>query len=823
MRDAREQADRAREALTALYGALRGSGCGAPASAPGQLIRPVLSLAGAEALGTEADDVVWSAIAAVQLAHEASLLHDDVIDGAATRRSLPTLAAERGIAAALVEGDHLLTTAYRLAAATGSLQFASAFAVSVERTVAGEKLQGRAAGQVLDETTYRRIVGMKSGELLGCALAAAPLVRGAPCAEEWYVLGRRIGTLYQMLDDVLDYCPAVDTGKPALGDYRQRRWTWPLLHAPGLAFGLEADDAALHFAAPDAAGESPLDRCAAAFDDEARRVRAALAALMPGDRVIGALIDDWCARVGAAVRAAGTGAERAAARAFLLERLAALPAAAAVFSRGSRSFSFAARAFPRAFREQVAELYAFCRFTDDLADSTDALPVARRLAVLDEWESIARDAYHGRLTGHGLPDRVMSAAAAAGVPFRYAEELVEGMRMDVRAQHYATLDELRTYSYRVAGVIGQWLTRMCGVHDDGTLERAAMLGHAMQLTNILRDVGEDLKSGRVYIPAAVLFEHGITPAQLEAAADGAAPPARYGEMLEQLMAVADRDYGAALEATPALPRWFRGAVLIAAHVYRGIHDGIRANGFDNLTRRASTSSAHKVRLAWRALTGSSAMVPQRLHGARAAAAARRVAPGTVRALLAPFILAVASGGAGVAAQNAARPPAVHLAEIEAAAARAPGDTAIALDHVRALFFTAVEEEPLVEQGRLRVEALRRELPGYAERHAALLLAYEGAFVMLQAKHGSWPHARLRAVRRGLARLDHAVELAPADAEVRYLRLVNTHYLPGIFGRRADARADMRVLARLLPDARPSLPPDMYRTMAAFVDAQGTRP
>ena len=85
--------DVAREALSARYGDLRARGMGAPADADGQLIRPLLSLAGAEALGLPLDRRFWSAAAAVQLAHEASLLHDDVIDGAATRRSAPTLAA----------------------------------------------------------------------------------------------------------------------------------------------------------------------------------------------------------------------------------------------------------------------------------------------------------------------------------------------------------------------------------------------------------------------------------------------------------------------------------------------------------------------------------------------------------------------------------------------------------------------------------------------------------------------------------------------------------------------------------------------------------
>ncbi|MBR9988946.1 MAG: polyprenyl synthetase family protein, partial [Gemmatimonadetes bacterium] len=264
-------------ALMALYDALRERSYGAPSEAEGQLIRPLLSVAGAEALGIDRDGAFWAAAAAVQLAHEASLLHDDVIDAAAVRRDRPTLAASRGVAVALVEGDHLLTTSYRLAASTGSGPFFDAFTHAVERTVAGEKLQGRARGMQLDERSYRRIIGGKSGELLGCALAAAAFVHNAPAAASLYVLGRRTGELYQMLDDLLDYCPDIDTGKPPLGDYAQRRWTWPLLELKTDGFDEEPAAVAERLAQRDASGSSALRRCLLRFEREADAVRAAIA------------------------------------------------------------------------------------------------------------------------------------------------------------------------------------------------------------------------------------------------------------------------------------------------------------------------------------------------------------------------------------------------------------------------------------------------------------------------------------------------------------------------------------------------------------------
>jgi hypothetical protein len=235
---------------------------GAVAATPaGQLLRPVVAFAlagGGEGEEVPAGEAFWSAALAVQMAHEASLLHDDIIDGASTRRGEPTLAAAGGVARALVQGDHLLTAAYRLAAGTGSLAFATRFAHAVERTVAGEMAQGRAMGERLGMARYCEIATAKSGELLGCALATAPTLAGRAEAAEAYELGRRLGLVYQMLDDLLDYCPAAETGKPPLADYAQRRWTWVLAELPALEFGRDAGEVlALLHTRPPARGSRP--------------------------------------------------------------------------------------------------------------------------------------------------------------------------------------------------------------------------------------------------------------------------------------------------------------------------------------------------------------------------------------------------------------------------------------------------------------------------------------------------------------------------------------------------------------------------------------
>ena len=126
----------------------RAAAAGMPRPAcDGQLLRPLLAYAAASASGEWVRPEFWCGALAVQLAHEASLVHDDIVDGADTRRGAPTVAAAKGIGPALVLGDHLLASAYRMAAATGSLEFAALFSRAVERTIAGEVAQGRAAGR----------------------------------------------------------------------------------------------------------------------------------------------------------------------------------------------------------------------------------------------------------------------------------------------------------------------------------------------------------------------------------------------------------------------------------------------------------------------------------------------------------------------------------------------------------------------------------------------------------------------------------------------------------------------------------------------------
>lgn len=273
----------------------------------------------------------------------------------------------------------------------------------------------------------------------------------------------------------------------------------------------------------------------------------------------------------------------------------------AYLARHSRSFRFAAALLRGADRERVARVYAWCRFTDDLVDAAFVSAQETRLR-LDAWLACSRMAYDGRPCGVPLVDRVMGEMAEREIPFSYAEDLATGVRSDLTFMLFDDLAALRIYARRVAGVVGCWLTELHGVKDPWMLERASALGGAMQVTNILRDVGEDWDRGRVYLPLSMMRRHGLTTHDIGALRRGEREVDQaYRLLVEELMQVAESGYDAGREAMRGLPAQFRHSVAVAAAVYEGIHDVIRRNGYDNVRLRAVTSTSRKLALATSAL------------------------------------------------------------------------------------------------------------------------------------------------------------------------------------------------------------------------------
>src|SRR5512144_2881560 len=196
---------------------------------------------------------------------------------------------------------------------------------------------------------------------------------------------------------------------------------------------------------------------------------------------------------------------------------AALDECRGIITKGSKSFSLAARLFDPETRDAAFFLYGWCRYCDDQIDDTGKTENQEELA---KRVKALKDNTHSAFSFARQREPVFVALQYIvhryGIPVHYALELIEGMSMDARVTRYSTLKELLLYCYRVAGTVGLMMTHVMGVRDERALRHAADLGIAMQLTNIARDIIEDAEMGRVYIPLAWLCEAEIEPGEIAA-------------------------------------------------------------------------------------------------------------------------------------------------------------------------------------------------------------------------------------------------------------------------------------------------------------------
>jgi phytoene synthase len=257
-----------------------------------------------------------------------------------------------------------------------------------------------------------------------------------------------------------------------------------------------------------------------------------------------------------------------------------------------KTFHVMAKLLGRERGDAIAALYAFAREADDLVD--DRAPDA-------DTEQI-RGELHGMLAllrravaGEPMEPRWLVLGEAVrkyDIPVAPFEDLVRGLEMDLGGCRYRSFDDLALYCYRVAGTVGLMITPVAG-YSEGTpaLEHAKTLGTAMQLTNILRDIGEDHARGIVYIPDEDLERFGLPREDLPRHAGETA----FHELMEFEIARARRLYAEGLALIPLMTSTRgRAAFRFAADAYGAILDKIRANGYDVITRRASLSLAEKL-------------------------------------------------------------------------------------------------------------------------------------------------------------------------------------------------------------------------------------
>jgi 15-cis-phytoene synthase len=265
--------------------------------------------------------------------------------------------------------------------------------------------------------------------------------------------------------------------------------------------------------------------------------------------------------------------------------------ARAVIANKSKSFALASRLLPRDVGDEVAVLYAYCRRADD---EVDLAPPAEQPARVERLYAELTSIYAREPQSDPLLSEFQALIERRGIPEEYPRALLDGMRSDLGPVRLATLDELLLYSYRVAGVVGLMLCHVFGLRDRSAFRNAADLGIAMQLTNICRDVREDLARGRVYLPADVLATSGALRV-------GDFDSALVARAVERLLALADRYYRSGDAGLYALPLRAALAVRAARLVYSSIGDELAKRGFDALRGRTVVPRWKKFALVGRAV------------------------------------------------------------------------------------------------------------------------------------------------------------------------------------------------------------------------------
>ncbi len=262
-------------------------------------------------------------------------------------------------------------------------------------------------------------------------------------------------------------------------------------------------------------------------------------------------------------------------------------------ARGSQSFSAATRLMRSDLRDDATLLYAWCRHCDDAVDGQslghDRHPVADAAGRL---RGLRRET-DAALAGASVAPPFAALARVCdrhAIPRTHPHELLDGLAMDVEGRRYDTLSDTLDYCYHAAGVVGVMMARIMGVTDPEALHRASDLGIAFQLTNIARDVVEDARVGRCYIPGEILAAEGLTAGDL--CAPRAWPRAR--RIAVQLLDVAELYYASGFRGLSALPGDAVWGVAAARRVYGAIGGRIRYATPRDWANRVATSRMHKV-------------------------------------------------------------------------------------------------------------------------------------------------------------------------------------------------------------------------------------
>jgi phytoene synthase len=256
------------------------------------------------------------------------------------------------------------------------------------------------------------------------------------------------------------------------------------------------------------------------------------------------------------------------------------------------SFYYSFLFLPSERRRAITALYAFCREVDDIVDEVSDVGVAR--TKLAWWRTEVANLFAGH-PQHPVTKALAPFTASHGIDAGRMNEIIDGMEMDLVYHRYPDFDSLKLYCHRAAGVVGQLSASIFGYSEASTLEYAEALGIAFQLTNIIRDVGEDARRGRVYLPQDELARFGLTPEDILERKGG--PP--FVKLMRFQSERAQSYYDLAFSKLAPADRRSQRAGFIMAAIYRTLLDEIQRDDFQVLEQRVTLTPMRKLWIAWK--------------------------------------------------------------------------------------------------------------------------------------------------------------------------------------------------------------------------------
>jgi phytoene synthase len=260
-------------------------------------------------------------------------------------------------------------------------------------------------------------------------------------------------------------------------------------------------------------------------------------------------------------------------------------------AKSGSSFYYSFRFLPPDRRRAITALYAFCREVDDVVDEVPDADIAR--AKLGWWRSEVANLFAGH-PQHPVTRALEPATRLYGIDLFRLNEIIDGMEMDLTRHRYNDFESLKLYCHRVAGVVGQLSASIFGYQNAATLNYAENLGLAFQMTNIIRDVGEDARRDRIYLPVDELRRFGVTQEALLSAKQ----TPEFIKLMEFQTERAKALYATAMDALAPQDRLAQRPGLIMSAIYLALLNEIERDGFKVLNQRIALTPLRKLWIAW---------------------------------------------------------------------------------------------------------------------------------------------------------------------------------------------------------------------------------